>query len=156
MSWCAWMHTVTQPLYLRGCNGCRILECSVLIENWTILLFCKRSFNHIYLVRIILVRLIVCALKICPFPAQLCSAVFFFFFVPSAAETDRQNTAHCICTSCVAHIETSCLPVSLSVTYTWAQAALLESHLSRKNSHMHTHTHKPALTWKGLLSHKQC
>lgn len=39
-------------------------------------------------------------------------------------------------TSCVAQIETSGLPVSL-VTYTWARAVALESHLSRRNPHMH-------------------
>lgn len=48
-----------------------------------------------------------------------------------------QNVAFCICTSCVAHIETSCLPVSL-VTYTWAQAVLLKSHLSCKHRHTRT------------------
>lgn len=48
-----------------------------------------------------------------------------------------QNVAFCICTSCVAHIETSCLPVSL-VTYTWAQAVLPKSHLSCKHRHTRT------------------
>lgn len=69
-----------------------------------------------------------------PFSALRCRILLFicFFVVPGAAQTARVR-AH---TSCVAQIETSGLPVSL-VTYTWARAVALESHLSHRNTHMH-------------------
>lgn len=65
-----------------------------------------------------------------PFSAQRCRTLLFIYFCCPRCCANRAHT------SCVAQIETSGLPVSL-VTYTWARAVALESHLSRRNTHMH-------------------
>lgn len=54
---------------------------------------------------------LVCHCRVDPFPTQLYSDGFG----PRCC-WDRLSLAHYICTSCVAQIETSCLPVSLSHT----------------------------------------
>lgn len=100
------------------------------------LLYLRGLFNCTLFVSIILLHLIICVTVDVPFTVQA--------FVPSAAETD-QSAAHCICTSCVAHIETSCLPVSLSHTPGFRLRSWRAICHAKTGTHIHTHIHTDSI-----------
>lgn len=114
---CGWMRTITQPFHPDCENNCLVA--------W---FASKRGlFNH---TRSVMMVLVSAPPYMCSLPTKLYSAGFCCW--------GRQSAARYICTSCLAHIETSCLPVSLSHTpglRLWSWRAIC-------HAKSHTHAHK--------------